>query len=122
MSDFKAYPEDIFLLMISTTCPSERIRRRIAPPPQGRIETALAAEADRDRGEGAVEVAVVGFARVYAAIHRAEEGVYAIAEADFCIRKPQRETGKAADVRHDDGAGTCGVVDFGWVDCWKRSV
>src|SRR6185437_11902603 len=79
-------------------------------------------QADADRGEGTVEIAIIGLARVDAAVHRAEEGIDTIAEADFRVRKAKRKTREAADIGHDDGTGSGGVIYFRWIDCRKRAM
>ena len=91
-----------------TACRGVAVRRPVRRSPMGEggsrahppIYMCLIADADAEAGEGAVEAAVFGFARVDARIDGVEEHVGAIAEADFGIGIAQRQPRKAAEIRH----------------------
>src|SRR5262249_52168935 len=61
-------------------------------------------------GEGAHEVAIFLFRRVPPTIHRVEEDVSAITDADLGVWKLERESRHAADIGHDDIA-RAGEID-----------
>src|SRR6185312_10967415 len=74
----------------------------------GALGSGLPAQSDTQSGEWAIEADIAGVTCVDTSIHRAEEEIGAIAEADlrFCVF--ERETGKATKVGHHDAARTGG--------------
>src|SRR6185437_2855502 len=81
------------------------------------------AQADADRSEGAMKGPVFDVALVDAHVHRAEEHIGAIAEADFGVGIAERESSKDSDIRYDDGTRVIVnsrrmVIDRG--DTWSR--
>ena len=83
------------------------LRRRCTCP-----RRLLAAKADRDCREGAVESEITCPPRVDAGVHRAKEEIGAIAEADFGIGLAHGDAGKAAEIGDGDGAGPGGAMQM----------
>src|SRR6185437_2035712 len=73
-------------------------------------------KADADLGERTVKVAVVGFTRINAAIHRVEEEVRAIAEANFGVSIAKRKTSEATNIGHRHSTGAGGRTGLGRAD------
>jgi len=65
----------------------------------------LSSQPHTDTGEGTVETLVLFSRCIDPAVHRAEEEIGAITEAELCAGNPERRTCESADIRHGDSAG-----------------